>query len=101
MVGATESQYNNRSIRIFLFTYRCVVVQVFGDSLQSKTARRIGGMTQFNVDAVVMTAAELLKVYVTETETFILPNLPGVTQTAFHFTSADDATKFAERCMSE
>jgi hypothetical protein len=58
-------------------------------------------MTQFNVDAVVMTAAELLKVYVTETETFTLPNLPGVTQTAFHFTSANDATKFAERCMSE
>ena len=48
-----------------------------------------------------MAAAELLKVYVTETDTFTLPNLPGVTETVFHFSGADDATKFAERCMSE
>jgi hypothetical protein len=43
----------------------------------------------------------LLKVYVVETETFALPNLPGVTETVVHFSSADDAMKFVERCMSE
>jgi hypothetical protein len=58
-------------------------------------------MTQFNVDAVVMTAAALLKVYATETETFALPNLPGGALTEFHFPSAADAKKFAEQCMSE
>lgn len=36
-----------------------------------------------------------------ETETFALPNLPGVTETVVHFSSADDAMKFVERCMSE
>jgi hypothetical protein len=77
------------------------VAQAFGGNLQSGSFRKVGRMAQFNVDAVVMTAAVLLKVYVTETETFALPGLPGVTETAFHFSSADDAMKFAERCMSE